>query len=90
MILSSTNCLLNVIFDNEKSVEILAKAGFDAYVLFVIQMSDVQYLHPNDITDPAFSEALREASQEGVTVLAMDCEITPDTMRLRQPIQICL
>ena len=30
MILSSTNCLLNVIFDNEKSVEILAKAGFDA------------------------------------------------------------
>lgn len=67
-----------------------AKAGFDAYVLFVIQMSDVQYLHPNDITDPAFSEALREASQEGVTVLAMDCEITPDTMRLRQPVPICL
>lgn len=67
-----------------------AKAGFDAYVLFVIQMSDVQYLHPNDVTDPAFSEALREASQAGVTVLAMDCEITPDTMRLRQPVPICL
>ncbi len=30
MILSSTNCVLNTIFDNEKSVKILANAGFDA------------------------------------------------------------
>ncbi len=36
----------------------LAKAGFGAYVLFVIQMEDVRYLHPNRITDPAFADAL--------------------------------
>ena len=64
--------------------------GFGAYVLFVVQMSDVQFLRPNDATDPAFSEALRQASRAGVTVLAMDCAVTPDTMTLRLPVLVDL
>ena len=67
-----------------------AKEGFGAYVLFVIQMSDVKHLHPNDATDPAFSAALREAAQNGVTVLAMDCAVTEDTMTIRQPVPVIL
>ena len=67
-----------------------AEDGFGAYVLFVIQMQDVQYLHPNDATDPVFSQALREASRAGVTVLAMDCKITENTMVLDQPVSVCL
>ena len=67
-----------------------AEDGFGAYVLFVIQMKDVQYLHPNDATDPAFSDALRQASRAGVTVLAMDCEITENVMVLDKPVPICL
>lgn len=54
--------------------------GFDAYVLFVIQMSPVKYIHPNDITDPAFGQALRQAAADGVEVLAVSCAVTPDTM----------
>ena len=42
-----------------------AQEGYGAYVLFVIQMEDVQYLHPNDATDPAFGKALREAARAG-------------------------
>ena len=64
--------------------------GYGAYVLFVIQMSDAQYLHPNDETDPDFSEALRQAQRAGVTLLAMDCEVKPDSMILRKPVPICL
>ena len=67
-----------------------AREGFGAYVLFVIQMEDVNYLHPNDTTDPAFGAALREASAAGVTILAMDCTVTPDTMTIRNPIAIRL
>lgn len=67
-----------------------AKEGFGAYVLFVIQMPDVKYLHPNDVTDPAFGTALREAAQNGVTVLAMDCSVTEDTMSLRLPVLVKL
>ena len=67
-----------------------AREGFGAYVLFVIQMADVKYLHPNDATDPAFGAALREASANGVTILAMDCAVTVDTMEIRQPVLVNL
>ena len=67
-----------------------ALAGYGAYILFVIQMSDVKYIRPHDETDPEFGRALREAAQNGVQVLAMDCAITPDTMDIRLPVLVKL
>ena len=67
-----------------------AADGYGAYVLFVIQMPDVKYLHPNDGTDPAFGAALREAAQNGVTVLAMDCAVTESSMDIRLPVLVKL
>ena len=71
-----------------KGLSKLVREGFGAYVLFVIQMADVHYLHPHDDTDPAFGAALREAAAAGVTILAMDCAVTPDTMTIRQPVDV--
>lgn len=68
----------------------LAQEGYGAYVLFVIQMADVKYLHPNDATDPEFSTALREAAKNGVQVLAMDCAVTESTMDIRLPVLVKL
>ena len=68
----------------------LAAEGFGAYVLFVIQMTDARYLHPNDVTDPAFAAALREAAQAGVEILAMDCAVTPDSMTIQNPVEVKL
>ena len=67
-----------------------AKDGCGAYVLFVIQMSGVKYLHPNDTTDPEFGKALREAAANGVEVLAVDCAVTVDTMEIRQFVPVIL
>ena len=67
-----------------------ARKGYGAYVLFVIQMADVKYLHPNDATDSAFGEALREAQKAGVKVLAMECAVTPDSMILSKEIPVRL
>ena len=67
-----------------------AQEGFGAYVLFVIQMTDVAYLHPNDITDPNFGKALREAAANGVEILAMDCVVTVDEMMIRNPVPVKL
>ena len=64
--------------------------GYGAYVLFVIQMADVKYLKPNDLTDPAFGRALRDAAAAGVSVLAMDCHVAPDSMTLRLPVPVKL
>lgn len=68
----------------------LAQEGYGAYVLFVIQMADVVYLHPNDATDPNFGKALREAGKAGVQVLAVDCLVTENTMQIRQFVEVQL
>ena len=73
-----------------KGLTRLAREGFGAYVLFVIQMADVKHLHPNDVTDPAFGDALREAAANGVQVLAMDCAVTESTMDIRLPVLVKL
>ena len=67
-----------------------ARNGYGAYVLFVIQMTDVKHLHPNDITDPDFGAALREAAAGGVTVMAVDCDVTVDTMTIGKEVPVLL
>lgn len=68
----------------------LAKQGFGAYVLFVIQMADVKYLHPNDATDPNFGKALREAAANGVNVMAVDCKVTTQSMAVGNLVEVRL
>ena len=68
----------------------LAQEGYGAYVLVVIQMADVKYLHPNDATDPAFGNALREARQQGVEVLAVECAVTRNSMAITTPVEVKL
>ncbi len=68
----------------------LCREGYGAYVLFVIQMEDAKYLHPNDATDPDFGKALREAAAAGVQVLAYDCTVTPSTMDIREAVEVKL
>ena len=68
----------------------LAGEGYGAYVLFVIQMADVDYFHPNDATDPEFGKALRLAADGGVQVLAMDCTVTVDEMVIQKPVEVRL
>ena len=67
-----------------------AREGYGAYVLFVIQMKDVQYIHPNDATDPEFGKALRQAAAAGVQVMAVDCLVTEDTTQIRNPVEVRL
>ena len=66
------------------------KAGFGAYLLFVVQMRDVVQFRPNDATDPEFAQTLRLAAASGVKLLAMDCDVTSDSMTLRKPVPISL
>ena len=73
-----------------KELTELAKAGYGAYVLFVIQMADVRSLHPNNTTDPAFGQALRDAAAAGVQILAYDCAVVPDAMVLQSPVPVIL
>ena len=66
------------------------EAGFGSYVLFVIQMANVKFLHPNDATDPRFGTALREAATAGVQVMAVDCTVTEDSMTIGSFVPVIL
>ena len=67
-----------------------AREGYGAYVLFVIQMSDVQYLRPNEETDPDFAAALRQAAQAGVQVMAVDCRVEINGMTIGNGVEVRL
>ena len=54
------------------------KDGYSAYLLFVVQMKGVSHVIPNDVTHPAFGDALRRAKAAGVTLLAVDCLVTTE------------
>ena len=64
--------------------------GFEAYILFVIQMKGIHTFTPNDETHKAFGDALRHAAESGVNILAYDCRVTPDEMIIDVPINIVL
>ena len=66
------------------------KDGYEAYLLFVVQMDKVKYFTPNNGTHPQFGEALKKASQNGVKLLAYDCAVTPDSMEIKSPVCINL
>lgn len=56
------------------------QAGYRAAVCFVIQMEGMYAFSPNDQTHPQFGQALREAAQVGVEVLALECHVEPDSL----------
>lgn len=64
--------------------------GYKVYVLFVIQMKGVTCFEPNDVTHKAFGDALRDASAKGVKVLAYDCNVTPETLKIENLIPVNL
>lgn len=66
------------------------KKGYEAYVLFVVQMEQVRLLIPNESTHKEFADALRKAKEAGVQILAYDTKVTPDSMVLNQPVEVRL
>lgn len=76
-----------------KHVEELIRAkedGYLAYILFLIQMEDVEYFTPNGDTHPAFADVLQRASRAGVEILAYDSRVTPEEITLRNKVPVRL
>ena len=64
--------------------------GYEAYLLFIIQMKGIHAFSPNDTTHPEFAEALRNAKKAGVHILAFDCSVTKDSISIDSPIPVIL
>lgn len=63
---------------------------YEAYLFFIIQMKDVLYFTPNHKTHPAFGEALIKARQQGVKILALDCQVEADSIQARRWVDVKL
>jgi sugar fermentation stimulation protein A len=49
-------------------------------------MEGIKDVSPNDQTHPQFGEAIARAREAGVTILAYDCLVTPDTLTVNKEI----
>jgi sugar fermentation stimulation protein A len=59
------------------------KEGYDAYIIFVVQMKDVLHFEPNVETHKEFAEALKEAKKRGVNILAVNCEVKENSINIK-------
>ena len=66
------------------------REGYDAWAVFVIQMRGAAYFTPNRATHPAFADALAAARHAGVHLLALDCDVAPDSLRIAGEVLIRL
>lgn len=69
-----------------KELEASIQEGYEAYVLFVIQMKDVDAFSPNEDTHKEFADTLCKVARAGVHVLAYDCQVAKDSMELADPV----
>ncbi len=64
--------------------------GYEAYILFLLEMKGSKWMEPNDVTHPAFGKALREAAEKGVKILAYDCLVTPESLEVDKKVEVRL
>lgn len=73
----------------EELVEACAR-GYDAYLIFIVQMENISHVEPNWETQPAFGEALKKARGAGVHLLAYDCLVEKDSLTIHKEIPVVL
>lgn len=66
------------------------RAGYEASVVFVVQMEECQYFTPNRETHSALADALIEAREAGVGIFAFSCRVTESTLRIAEPVEVRL
>ncbi len=64
--------------------------GYEAYILFVIQMKEVTLFTPNYDTHSEFGKVLCKAEKAGVKILAADCIVTENSIVIDDYIKVKL
>lgn len=64
------------------------KEGYEAWIVFVVQMKGIHVFQPNWDTHPEFGEELMRARDAGVQIQVWDCQVTPGSIRIDQQIPV--
>lgn len=68
----------------------LVDQGIRAAMLYVVNREDVTSFGPADDIDPKYGELLRQAEAKGVEILAYQCKLTPDEIKLSKRLPVKL
>ena len=64
------------------------KEGFEAYIFFIIQMKNCKCFTPNRKTHPEFADALEKAKANGVNIVALNCNVSQDELKICENVKI--
>lgn len=77
----------------EKHVYELEKAvldGYEAGIIFIVQMEGIRYFTPNIQTHPQFAHALCKVRENGVFIRAFECHVGIDTLEISREIPVII
>jgi len=67
----------------------LRKSGeYECMVLIIVQIKGCKFFTPNRKTHADFADTLKEAKAAGVKIIAVECEVTPDTLLAKDEIEV--
>ena len=64
--------------------------GYEAYIVFVVQMKGCHYFTPNVKTHPEFAVTLKKAINNCVKAVAFECEVHEDEVKITDFVEIIL
>jgi len=65
------------------------KEGYYAYIIFIVQFRGAKYFTPNPVHND-FISALKKANKAGVNILAYDCDVLSDEIKIHGNIEVKL
>ncbi|MCL2295698.1 MAG: DNA/RNA nuclease SfsA [Methanomassiliicoccaceae archaeon] len=71
-----------------KELEASLEDGYEAYIMFLIQMAGPTVFSPNYDMHYEFASAVESAHRSGVKILAYDCAVTEDRISLGSPVRV--
>ena len=73
-----------------RSLSRCVREGHPCWAVFIVQMDSVLRLEPNRATHPEFADALRDAAEAGVKLLALSCHVTENSLTAAEEVEIRL
>ncbi|RDE18050.1 DNA/RNA nuclease SfsA [Motiliproteus coralliicola] len=73
-----------------RELEQMVAQGHRAVLLFCVPHTGIEAVEPADQIDPAYGQALRQAQQAGVELLAYQAEISPERIELVRQLPVRL
>lgn len=73
-----------------RELERVAVSGLRAVLVFCVSHTGIKSVSPAEHIDPAYARTLREVVANGVEVLAYECEVSPERVRVSRQLPVKL